>query len=295
MTMTPRLPRRRRAPMLGLPQKRVDTPSGRREYALNSTLRPQGDTSALIIGLHGGSGDSQRFADRSGLAEAFAPFGLDVVFPQAGLHWADGRAALEKSWQADRVFIEQLVAQQAAAAGEAQLPWAIIGSSNGGNFAMRMACELAEPPGAIAAVVAAMPQDYARRAPAGRPVPLILVQATEDQFIPWGGGEVPQFAGLSVPGHFLSADDTVAFWLDRNKCSGAPRRLDGAIGQLGVEIYAWSGGADGADFWRVVLRGAGHVLLDRDPGARLRGSLEELLARFVTYHLDAARLAAKTN
>jgi poly(3-hydroxybutyrate) depolymerase len=237
----------------------------------------------LILGLHGGGGGARRFAERSGLIEAFAALGNDILFPQANSHWADGRPVLEPGWEADRALFATL----AEMAGPR--PVAAVGLSNGGMFAQRLACEATPRLAVAVGVAAAVPADYARRAPAGPPVPVMLVQATEDRFVRWGGGEVPHVPGLSVAGELLGADDTAGFWLDRNRCTGAPRLRQGRIGPYRVEIYAWIGQGE-ADVWRVVLRGAGHRLLDRDPEARLAGSLEELVARFVVWHVDRARL-----
>ncbi|MGZ9809208.1 alpha/beta hydrolase family esterase [Pseudoroseicyclus sp. H15] len=288
-----RRPLQGREPPPGLLAPRmVDTPAGPRAFCLNSTIRPKRDAEALILGFHGGAGEAQRFADRSGLADGFAALGQNVVFPQAEPHWSDGRPALEKNWEGDKALVQALLARHGEAMGTDRPVWAAAGGSNGGMFSLRLACEMDPPPRAVAAIVAAMPEAYASRAPKGPPVPLLIVQATEDKFIPWAGGEVPQVPGISVPGRLLGADDTIAFWLERNRCTSTPRRLDAAIGQIGVEIYAWDGGSEGADLWRVVLRGAGHRLLDRDPGAKLTGSLEELIARFVTWHLDPGLLTA---
>jgi polyhydroxybutyrate depolymerase len=259
---------------------------GPRSYVL--TGADQAARGALVFAFHGGNGSAPRFAERSGLAEAFAALGHAVAFPQARDHWADGRPALEEGWAADRGLVEAIRSGQD---GGKAAPVALVGGSNGGMFALRLACELRPPPAAAAVVAAAMPADYAARAPTGPPVPVMLVQSTEDRFIPWRGGEVPQIPGVSVPGPLLGADAVAAFWLDRNRCLGEPRLRRGAIGAVPIEIYAWDGAPDGAAVWRVVLRGAGHRLLDRSPGSRLRGSLEELIARFVVWHLDRGRLA----
>ena len=269
----------------------VQTPLGPRGYALSDTARPARPTPSLIMGFHGGSGDAQRFALRSGLAESFGAHGHDVAFPQALQHWADGRAAIEGSWAGDHALVDALVRLQGGTT-PARLPVAAVGGSNGGMFSLRLACEMTNPPlRAAVAVACAMPVAYAARAPKGPPVPLMLVQATEDRMMPWQGGEVPQVPGISVPGALLGADATVAFWLDRNRCTGQPSVRQAAIGAIPVEIFAWTGPPGGADLWRVVLRGAGHRLLDRSPGAERKGSLEELIARFVIWHLDRDRLS----
>lgn len=265
----------------------LDLPDGTRLCALSDTHLTGRARRSLILAFHGGGGDAQRFALRSGLAEAFHAQGHDVAFPQAASHWADGRPPLEEGWPGDRGFVEALVREQAAALGTAgpspAISVALIGGSNGGIFTLRLACELDPAPRAVVAVAAALSADYAARARPGPPVPVMLVQATEDRFIPWQGGEVPHVPGLSVGGALLGAEATVRFWLRRNRCTEAPTRRRATLGGLPVDIFAWSGAAD---VWRVVLHGAGHRLLDHPPGGPLEGSLEELIARFVIWHLD---------
>lgn len=241
--------------------------------------RPQ----SLILGFHGGGGGAPRFAMRSGMAEALIELGQGSVYPQARSHWADGRTALEAGWADDLALIETLRER----AGP--LPMAAVGVSNGGMFALRLACELTPPLKAVVAVTAAMPADYFLEAPWGPPVPVMLVQAPMDPIIPWDGGEMPRAEEDSPGGRLLSADETLGFWLRRNRCEGAPRKRQGFIGSMGVEISVWSGGAD---VWRVVLLGAGHGWPVREPGAPLHGSLEEMVARFLVWHCDRDRLTA---
>ncbi|MBL4812911.1 MAG: hypothetical protein JKX69_11285 [Rhodobacteraceae bacterium] len=267
----------------------VNTPFGQRQFSLSSRVPLLKSARSLILGLHGGSGDAKRFAQRSGLAEASHELGHNIAFPQALSHWADGRPPLEKGWEADLSLVRSMMQVQAKKNGNVHMPTAIVGGSNGGMFAYRLACEL--PLGAVVGVASAMPVAFANNAKPGPPVPAMIVQATNDRFIPWDGGQVALAPHLGIAGELLSADAVIDFWLKRNKCSGPPKRRNATLSSFGVEIFAWDGGANGADLWRVVLRGAGHKLLDRAPGAKLKGSLEELIARFVIYHIDRQTFA----
>lgn len=283
--------RRRIPPGQKLGTHAVTTPQGLRVYRAADPVATAPRARSLVLGLHGGGGDARHFAHRSGLIEALGVLGHDIVFPQARSYWADGRRAIETGWPDDRALIEALV-RQAARSGPEAVPLALVGASNGGMFAQRLACEMTLPPRAVVAVTAALPAAYAAQAPAGLPVPVMLVQATEDAMMPWQGGAVPQVGGHSIAGRLLSADATVAFWCRRNRCETAPRLRHATISGVPVEISVWSAGPGGADVWRVVLRGAGHGWLGRKPGTGLHGSLEELVARFLLWYLDRERLAS---
>lgn len=243
---------------------------------------PDSPEAALILGFHGGGGAAGRFAIRSGMAEAMLLKGQGTVFPQAEGHWADGRGNLEAGWPKDLEFMQQLIANSGAR------KLAVVGVSNGGMFALRLGCELEPPPAAVVAVSCAMPADYLTEAPAGAPVPVMLVGSPSDPIIPWGGGWMPRPDEDIPGGKFLSADETIAFWQRRNRVDRTvpPRTKSGFIGTIPVDIRCWSGAAD---VWQVVLNGAPHGWPARLPGMGLAGSLEDLVARFFAFYLEDER------
>lgn len=231
-----------------------------------------------LLAFHGGGGDARRFAARTRLHEALQGEGQagPVIYPQAAGHWADGRAGVEAGWPADLALAKALVQGG---------PVCLAGASNGGMFALRLACALTPPPAAVVAVSAAMPVDLATHAPEAAPVPLMLVQWQDDPLLPRAGGNVAQRggAGRAQRGRVLGAEETVAFWRARNRCTGAPRHRLARISGLRAEIHAWTGGEGGADLWRVVLQASGHGWPPRAPGAGLPGSLEQMAARFLIW------------
>ncbi|SFQ20584.1 Poly(3-hydroxybutyrate) depolymerase [Roseivivax halotolerans] len=266
----------------------VATPHGSRKVVLPAHPVRAEPRRALILGFHGGHGSAVSFAGRSGLALAMHSEGHDIAFPQAVPHWADGRQRLEAGWPADRDFVETLIARQRAALGPGPMPMAMIGVSNGGMFAMRLALELPEPPALSVAVVAALPEALALRAESGPPAAMLLVQATKDPVIPWAGGEVPQMAGFSVGGRLLGAEDTLAFWKRRNRVAGAPREKRVRFGGTRAQLSFWPAPPGGADLWRIVLDGAGHRQLDANPLKLNRGSLEAFIGRTVASYVSSA-------
>ncbi len=231
----------------------------------------------LFVGFHGGSGNAPLFATRSGLAEALYDLGEGSVFPQAKGHWADGRLALEDGWQADLEFVQDIIRN----AGP--MPLGLVGLSNGAMFAQRLACELLPAPKALAMVMAAMPVEFLHEAPAGAPVPVMLAQSPVDAIIPWAGGSMLRIENETPGGEVLSADDTLAFWLRRNRATGvAPRRKLRYFGMRPVELRIWAGAAD---VWQVILHETGHGWPERPENLPLSGSLEDLIARFLCHYV----------
>jgi poly(3-hydroxybutyrate) depolymerase len=232
---------------------------------------------ALFLGFHGGTGHAPLFATRSGLAEALHALGYGSVFAQAKGHWCDGRAALEEGWADDLEFVQHLIRN----AGP--MPLGLVGLSNGGMFAQRLACELQPAAKALAMIMAPMPADFLHEAPAGDPVPGLIAASPVDAIIPWGGGEMLKIDNETPGGEVLSADDTLAFWLRRNRATGVtPRRKVRYFGLRPVEIRVWSGAAD---VWQVILHETAHGWPERPDQVPLEGSLEDLIARFLCHYV----------
>jgi polyhydroxybutyrate depolymerase len=237
---------------------------------------PKNRDGGLYLGFHGGTGNAALFATRSGLAEALHAQGQSSVFPQAKGHWCDGRLSLEGGWPDDLEFIEDLIRTSGPR------PLGLVGLSNGAMFAQRLACELLPAPKALVMVMGAMPSDYFHEAPAGAPVHVMLATSPVDAVFPWGGGSMLYIDQETPGGNVLSADDTLAFWLRRNRATGAtPRRKLRYFGTRAVELRVWSGAAD---VWQVLLHETPHGWPERTETQPLEGSLEDLIARFLCHY-----------
>ncbi len=237
---------------------------------------PEQRQQRLFMGFHGGGGAAPLFAARSGMAEALFSHGQGSVFPQANGHWCDGRLALEGGWPSDLEFVRHLIRN----AGP--VPLGLVGISNGAMFVQRLACELLPAPKAAAMIMSAMPADFLHEAPAGDPVHVLLAPSPVDSIIPWGGGDMARFENETPGGVLLSADDTLAFWLRRNRAVGiVPRRKVFYFGLRPVEIRMWSGAAD---VWQVILHETAHGWPERADNVPLTGSLEDLVARFLMHY-----------
>jgi polyhydroxybutyrate depolymerase len=99
----------------------------------------------------------------------------------------------------------------------------VTGISNGGFMAMRMACEAAREIVGIAAVTATMPAEIGTRCRPARPVPVLVINGTDDPLVPYQGGVVRAFGRNR--GVVWSTERTVEFWASVNGCSGAARSV----------------------------------------------------------------------
>jgi polyhydroxybutyrate depolymerase len=118
----------------------------------------------------------------------------------------------------------------------------VVGHSNGGFFAYRLACDLAPRIAAAVSVAGATWADRSRCHPAS-PVSIAQAHGTKDDIIRLGGGTV---FDLPVP-PYPSVEATVAAWAAYDGCAGAiertPKRLDLVPGLAGAEttVSAYGG------------------------------------------------------
>lgn len=84
----------------------------------------------------------------------------------------------------------------------------------------RLACELSQKIAAIAPVASNIPVSMASKWKPSRPMPVLIINGTEDPLERWDGGEIR--LGTKTYGVVLSVTDTVKFWTERNECKAQP-------------------------------------------------------------------------
>jgi polyhydroxybutyrate depolymerase len=134
---------------------------------------------------------------------------------------------------------------------------ALIGHSNGGFMAFRMACDHAGQIDAIASLNGATWKDPAQCRPS-EPVDVLAIHGTADETVAFGGG------GLGRA-RYPSAADTVAQWRDLNRCPGAVRdapALDLVTALPGAETSVRTAGracAGGSEVRAWTIDGGTHI------------------------------------
>ncbi len=98
----------------------------------------------------------------------------------------------------------------------------VHGTSNGGNMAYRLAQESGDRFRAIAAVVAAMPEQNKCRH-LGHPISVLIMNGTEDPILPYeGGGVGKRKSHQEDRGSVLSTAESLKYWLTNNEITSQP-------------------------------------------------------------------------
>jgi polyhydroxybutyrate depolymerase len=163
----------------------------------------------VILVLHGGGGSGSsmegltlgqfnRVADRRGLL---------VVYPDgAGRSWNDARSAAVPDQADDVAFLRTIIDKLTEQYSVDRKKIYATGMSNGGLLAYRLACDAADFVAAVAPVAANLTIELAAECRPSRPVPMAIVNGTDDPMMPWVGGEMKVLNGRR--GAVLSAQES---------------------------------------------------------------------------------------
>lgn len=231
---------------------RVHLPAGYKtdaSWPLVIMLHASGSSGSVMNGLTA----FDLYADRHGFV---------VVYPDAaGSDWNDGRGDLFMLSQRENIddvsFIGKLIDRLVAELNIDSRAVFASGFSNGGMMCQRLAMQLSHRIAAIASVASNMPAVLPSIAHPSRPVPVLMINGTEDPIIPWQGGNLVVH-GLHH-GSVLSVQDSIRFWTEFNSCDGQPyvvmlpdaSQNDGTV--TSISIYA-----GGADVVLYTVHGGGH-------------------------------------
>jgi polyhydroxybutyrate depolymerase len=229
---------------------------------------------AIVVMLHGHTGSAEQLtgsddkpapyrqwnaiADREGLL-LVAPQGVDGGDGKSG--WNDCRADADSNPTSDDVaFIADVVTALRREYAVSSNRIYVLGSSNGGNMALRMAIERPDVIAGAAAIVASMPARSECAAPT-RSVPVLFMNGTDDPLIPFAGGPVGK--GKFQRGSVLSTEASVALWAKLAGATSAPRttvlpdRNAGDNSRVTREVHVNAQGRSVAMLYRI--EGGGHL------------------------------------
>lgn len=187
------------------------------------------DKPPVVIALHGGGGNGKKMAKLSGFSRNADESGFVVVYPDAvGRNWNDGRGVEKYRSHRDNIndvaFISALIDALAVEFNIDRARVYVTGASNGALMANRLACEIPASIAAIAPVIGAMPANIASNCKPVLPMPILMINGTEDTLVPWSGGYVR--VGRKTFGRILSVPESVSFWVRHNGCERRPRTLE---------------------------------------------------------------------
>jgi polyhydroxybutyrate depolymerase len=222
----------------------------------------------LIIVFHGGRQDAKaarrytrfdEFAVKQNVAVAY-PHGLDN-------NWNDGRTSADLMQRAaanadDVEFTRQIIAQLELERVADPARVFLTGASNGGMMAMRAGCELWDRVAGIAPVIANQPADW--RCEAKR-LAALFIHGTDDEYMPYAGGQVAVTKTRQNLGEVLSVDETIDAFKRINACTGVKETatLD-KVGRDETKAVVTDFECTNAPLKHIVIEGGGHTW----PGAR---------------------------
>lgn len=200
-----------------------------RQYWLHRPAQAAaGKSMPLVLVLHGGGGanastmmaryDFDEIADREGFLLVY-PYGVDG-------QWNDGRGASfrknKDNSQVDDVgYIDAVIEDVARQEPVDRNRIYITGASNGGMMTFRLGIELGAKLAAIAPIIANIPANLIDKAPAS-PLPVLVMNGTDDPLVPWDGGPVRVFG--KSHGDVVSTQRGVDYWLRANRLTAAPEQ-----------------------------------------------------------------------
>lgn len=173
--------------------------------------------------------------------------------------WNDCRGDADTNPATDDVkFLEDIIDRLVASVGADPKKVFVIGTSNGGMMALRMAIERPGRVAGVAAIVGAMPAKSKCAAPT-KAVPVLLMNGTADPLLPWDGG--PMGVGRGERGSVLSAEASIAVWrtlggFDAVGKTEQLKDLDGSDGSTVVRTIYPASGTPRLALYQIV--GGGH-------------------------------------
>lgn len=234
---------------------------------------PQGDATRapIVLVLHGAGGSGAQVRRTSGFDAVAARVGAVAVYPDAVRRvWNDGRDPDRQGDDVSRLLamVDALAAQGIGDAGRLY----VIGHSNGGGMAMRLACAEPERIAGIAVVATKVLPAIPCENP-DAPVPALFLHGTADDIAPHAGRRLddPATARLARRlGETLSAEDTALHWAARNGCRvPAPVVNRDPVAGDGVSLRIHDFTDCEAPLRWIEMIGAGHAW----PGGRAAGWL----------------------
>ncbi|MGB8707971.1 MAG: PHB depolymerase family esterase [Dehalococcoidia bacterium] len=220
----------------------------------------------LLIILHGGGGTGQGMPKLTNFDTIADRENFIIVYPDGfEKHWNDGRGLSQYSAQTQNVddvgFISALIDHLSDELNIDAKRVYVTGISNGGMMSHRLGCELSQKIAAIAPVASNIPVNMASVWAPSRPVPVLIINGTDDPLERWEGGEIR--LGRNTFGIVLSVSDTVKFWVEKDQCSPSltitqlPDKDPSDGTTVRKEVYG--GCENGAEVVLYAVEGGGHT------------------------------------
>lgn len=231
----------------------------------------------LLVALHGSGMQGKEMAQKTALSELADREGFIVVYPD-GLKqkWNVSGKSPEDNVEFVHALIDQMQQIRSLDAGRVY----VVGLSNGGILAQKLACEAPDQIAAIATVAASLPIQFSSHCQTQKPISLLMINGTADSVVPWQGGEPPNVRvgrNLSIP----PIPDVVNFWQQHNGC---PTKAKIEQPSNLVEVTDYQSCQAQSEIMLVALKGAGHVWAGGGYGQSPFGDTTQRVWQFFQRH-----------
>ncbi len=238
----------------------------------------------LVIALHGGGGSIDKWPEYTNngferLAEK-APFIL--VYPQ-GLEgqWNDERNYPTSYAHTNHIndvgYLTALIDYLLETYPIDRNRVYVTGASNGGMMTHYLAGMSSDRIAAIAPVISTIPENLINRLKPKKPVPVLMINGTDDPLVLWKGGMVK--FGRKENGYVTSVKETVEFWLRHDRCNPQPKITNlpdrDVKDETTVSKTEYFCGGRNADVVLYTVKGGGHTWPTYEDK---RGPLQKIIA-----------------
>ncbi|TGL87520.1 hydrolase [Leptospira congkakensis] len=233
----------------------------KRTYIVHYPKNWNGSQIPLLVALHGRFGSGPSMVLQTKLDLLSDSKGFIVVFPDGYKRsWADGRGntpADEKQIN-DVTFIELMVKRLIAEGSVNPKAVFLVGHSNGGFMAQRLAVEKPELWKGVLSVAAQLSVSTLKRKQTLKtnPVSIGIMAGTDDPLVPFSGGYVRD------GGEILSVEDSVLRWKEWNFCADTVIKKTQSytedLVELKVDFLRYESCAENTKVGLIQLNGLGH-------------------------------------
>jgi polyhydroxybutyrate depolymerase len=232
---------------------------GNRTYQL--FVPPTGDgRRPLVVALHGGGGNGVQVATSAGLIDKADKEGFILALPEGSSRFgklqtwnAGGCCAYAMHKKIDDIgFIRSMIDELERTQPVDPTRIYVVGMSNGGMMAERVAIELGDRIAGAAVFVGALFGNEPKPIAA---VPMLIVNAEKDEQVPVAGGtSTTGIVRRSQGMPYKPSRYAATFWATANRCTSGPAKTE----TTDYVRELWTGCASGADVDFYIMKGAEH-------------------------------------
>ena len=220
----------------------------------------------LVMIVHGGGrSHGAEFAERTGFLPLAEKEGFIALYPDGiDNQWNDGRG---KSFRKNKDniniddvgFLYDLIDYSIKNLKADPDRIYLTGLSNGGMMTLRMGIEHSSKFAAIASVIANIPVNISSSVPE-KPLPVLIMNGTDDPLVPWKGGVVTVLG--KKYGEVLSTEQTVQYWIKHNSCNKNPSVMElpdkDKTDHSTVRVSIYGEGKEDSEVILYEIKGGGH-------------------------------------